>query len=119
MPFEDLTDLERTVLQALVAQYPAVATHLQRQIQAAHVLERRHTGVGFFTDVAVPVGLRCADAVASILDAPVRGEIEGLDHGMTFLAFTQDGLLTGLEGAVLDGGTTDLDLPRCRIRLIR
>lgn len=94
----DLTPLETAVLDMLLAGDDPQLAILREQRRLLRVTDRQHSGVGFFTNVAVPAdapklpggpGLRFGDVIA---------DIAGLAHGAGFLLFVDGGVITMLEG---------------------
>lgn len=105
----ELTDLEIVALSEMVKQHPELA----QQIAAATVTERRNSGVGFFTDLAVD-----RSAAAAIDSKGPLGNVwlnvQGDDNTMTFLLFLEDGYIDCLEGATMGFETVGIDLSSLR-----
>ena len=103
-----LWPIERAVLDAAVHDYPQSAASLQRQIESARVTDFENTGAGFFSTVTVATDApKLPDK--SPLDA-AHGTISGIEHGMGFLAFLEDGRLSLIEGHSFgDDTTVDID----------
>ena len=92
-----LTEFERSVMEALLAGDHAVLQALRSQLDSCKVTSREETGHGFFTRIAVEgEGVRVAGLSARIRD--VGAEIEGLEHGAGFVLVVVDGYLSCLEG---------------------
>lgn len=91
------TEMETTALQAIFAETPAVSTELQRQLGHATVTKRENTGGGFFTDIAVPEDAPRVEC-PKVLGYATHARVEGLEHGLGFVLFMEDGKLHLLEG---------------------
>ena len=100
----DLFDLERAVLDALIAQTADKAPALHQQLSSARVVDRENTGAGFYTRFAITAGERM-DGVGSPL-GDIGAEIEGLKYGMGFLLWLRDGAAEALEGYTYTGDST-------------
>lgn len=109
--FKLLTDLERRVMEMMLAGDHPVLDLLRHQLGASHVLERTYTGVGFFTKFHVPLEVPRIKAARLVLD-DVVGEIPdyyrpGRSWVSHFLLFVEDGVIDTLEGATPDDEWTD------------
>ena len=104
------TNMETAALRAIFAETPAISSDLQRQLSRATVTKRENTGGGFYTDIAVPddvPGVKCP----KVLGYATHARVEGLEHGLGFVLFLEDGRLQLLEGyARGPESTTSLDL---------
>ena len=93
----DLTHIEREVLAWLASRTACEA--LRAQLATAVVVEREHTGVGSYTDLAVPADApRIPDR--ALEEVPVRGPMlrgEGIDMDALSLLWVEDGAITCLE----------------------
>ena len=91
------TQLEQAALHAIFAETPELAGDLERQFERARVKARENTGGGFFTTVAVPDD---APRVSSpkVLGYETHARVDGLEHGLGFVLFMQEGRLHILEG---------------------
>ena len=91
-----LLPIERAVLEAAAHDYQASADGLRQQIATAQVTDFENSGAGFFSTVRVsPEAPRLTDK--SPLDA-ATGNVCGIEHGMGFLVFLDDGYVTLIEG---------------------
>jgi len=97
----DLTTLERKVMQALLDGEDDILSILREQLEATVVVKRKMTGVGFFTTFAVSDDVRRADDRSFKLD-DVIASISGLAHGAGFLLYVEHGALHMLEGYTYD-----------------
>jgi hypothetical protein len=112
------TDLETAVLHAIFAETPEIQESLERQFSSARLLERENSGVGFFTTIAVPDDVP-AVSTPSPLGQEVAANIVGLEHGMGFLLFMQDGRLHVLEGFTYDDSTSELDFEHMKFEVVK
>jgi hypothetical protein len=99
---ESLDDLERAVLEMLVAGDAPSTRRLQEQLAACRVGARDRTGVGFFTTLKMDRTAVGPIEVGSARVGDVVAEIEGLRDGAGFLLTIADGYLDELEGYSYD-----------------
>ena len=92
-----LTVVEQVILQMLLAGDDDVLALLRAQFETAIIISRKMTGVGFFTDFAVPESVERTEPKGFVID-DVHGNLSGLAHGAGFLLFVRDGTLSMLEG---------------------
>jgi len=60
------------------------------------------TGVGFWTSLALPLGIEEVGSGLRIRLSDVEATIDGLEHGAGFVLFIENGLLDNLEGFTYD-----------------
>ena len=102
-----LWPIERAVLDAAAHDYQASSDGLREQMAVAQVTQFENTGAGFFSTVAVsPEAPRITDK--SPLDA-ATGSVAGIEHGMGFLVFLENGHVALIEGYTYDDSTVSLD----------
>ena len=94
----DLTNLEHAVLEAILAEDTVLARGLRGQLAGITVVSRQHTGVGFFTYLAVAADAMPLDPPESTAFGDVSATIPGLVDGAGFVVFVEAGRLTMLEG---------------------
>src|ERR1700761_262902 len=100
---EVLSPLEQAVLDVIALHVPKIADALAGQQGKVRVSVRENTGVGFYTtldfahplikDVASPVGY-------------VGANVAGLQHGMGFMLWLQEGRVHQLEGYTYGNDST-------------
>ena len=97
------THLERAVLRKLFdGPHPALRALLE-QAQLARASSRRFTGAGFFTSLSVPAWLPAASLPSSrIRFGDVGASVQGLEGGLGFMVYVDEGKLTMLEGYCYD-----------------
>jgi len=91
-----LWPIERAVLEATAQDYPQLADALSRQTELAQVTAFENTGAGFFSTVIVS-----PDAPALRAESPLDGaygDVAGIQHGMGFVVFLEEGQLSLIEG---------------------
>ena len=98
----DLTTLEREVMQKLLDGDDLVLAILREQLNVTTVSERKMTGVGFYTNFLVRSDARHASENPSFEIGDVIAQIPGVKHGAGFLLFVRDGALSFLEGFTYD-----------------
>ena len=101
-------ELERLVLDKLLAgDHPALAA-LRRQVARSSVRSRELSGVGFFTDFQLPPDEPPIPSSRSrIRFGDVVAELRGVEGGAGFILFVDDGQLVMLEGYVFMGDWPD------------
>ena len=99
---EQLTDLERSVMEMLLAGEDEVLSGLRSQLVASTFAGREDTGVGFYTTFNVPNGVSRVASGRSFKFGDVSATTPGLQHGVGFLLFVKDGILEMLEGYTYD-----------------
>jgi hypothetical protein len=100
---QELTPLERSVLDAALAGPGRTLESLRHQLENCRVRGREFTGVGFYTDLTPDDSKRVHEIrEADLRITDVWADIESLEHGAGFLLFVKDGLLQMLEGFTYD-----------------
>jgi hypothetical protein len=111
-----LWPIEREVLEIIAAAYPASAEVLCQQIETAQVVSFENSGAGFFSNLAV-----APDAPLLAEKSPLsaaHGEVLGIEHGMGFVVFLEDGRISVIEAySYGDVFTGDLDFSQARYEL--
>jgi hypothetical protein len=110
------TPFERAVLEAICDTYAADREALRAQLATATVRDRENTGGGFFTYFDVD---RRPDAAVSgprLRDGPIA-QIDGLQGGMGFILWLDEGFADCLEGYCYEGSTAGIDLETARFAL--
>lgn len=98
----DLTALERSVLETAFASVETEAG-FREQIEAATVLVRTPSGVGFMTKLRVPEEHRVVDAAAGNAISVIIGEHPALPSGAEFILQIKDGCLNCIEAFCYEG----------------
>jgi hypothetical protein len=91
------TKLELAVLRSIFSETPEVAAELERQLSSAAVKDRENSGAGFFTTIAVPDDATRV-STPRVLGHETHARIVGLELGLGFVLFMEDGKLDVLEG---------------------
>jgi hypothetical protein len=99
---------EQAALGAIVSQYPSLKDALDEQLRQAIVSSRENSGAGFFTRIEMRGSAPTveSDYVIGNVDA------DGLQYGMGFILFMEEGRVSCLEGFSYQGDTTALDFGR-------
>jgi hypothetical protein len=99
----DLTHLEREALEVALAGSEPWVMNLRAQVPLCRVIERRYTGIGFFTDFAcvgcVPVEAPTTESAVPVAWASHPDVESGGDGAITFNVFLKDGVISCLEAA--------------------
>jgi hypothetical protein len=104
------TELELAALHSIFSETPELARQLERQLSVATVTERENTGVGFFTTISVPPTTEQVER-AEPLSGETQARVPGLEYGLGFVLFLDDGRIKTLEGLTYGNESTDsLDL---------
>jgi hypothetical protein len=91
------TDLELAALKSIFSETPELASELERQLTAATVVERENNGGGFFTTISVAPDAPKASS-PKVLGYETQARVAGLEYGLGFVLFMEDGRLHLLEG---------------------
>lgn len=103
MIVDELTDLERNVLEKLLAGAHPVLQALRQQLWGCRVRSRELTGYGFFTELQIDRTVPTAPtSVERLRIGDVNAKIAGLEHGAGFVLFVNGGYLDMLEGYSYD-----------------
>jgi hypothetical protein len=107
---EMLSPLEQAVLDAIALQVPEAADALAGQQGQVRVTARKNTGAGFYTTLDVSRGSPIKGVASPLGD--VGATVTGLQHGMGFLLWLQDGHIHKLEGYSYGESTSGVDFER-------
>ena len=97
-----LTALEQAVIDMLLDKPGEPFEAIRQQLSHATIAERRFTGVGFFTDFAIPHNAPVRRDLPDMTIGDVGAELPGLQHGVGFLLFIRSGVVSMLEGYTYD-----------------
>ena len=97
-----LTPLEKSVLDKLLDKPGETFDTLRRQVSLAKVSKRQFSGVGFFTEFALPGEAQVSRNVDDMTLGDVGAEVPGLEHGAGFVLFIRKGTISMLEGYTYD-----------------
>jgi hypothetical protein len=103
-----LSKLEDAVLRAIAAQYPDANGAIDAQRSVARVTGRNNTGAGSYTTFEVAKSGAVVTVASPIGNVTAR--VQGLDHGMGFILWLQNGRLSKLEGYSLEEDTARIEL---------
>ena len=81
---EQLTTLEKAVLEKLLNGKAEVFQILFKQYLAVQVVDRELTGVGFWTNFTIPATTMKLSGSPSFWFGDVHAKIDGLEHGAGF-----------------------------------
>ncbi len=111
------TDLELAALKSIFLETPELTISLEQQLAVAFVAERENSGCGFFTTMAVsPEALPVTGP--SVLGHQTHARVAGLEQGLSFVLFLEDGKLHMLEGFGYEA-TESLDLSSVSFEVYR
>jgi len=96
------------VLRAIAAQYPDANGAIDAQRSVARVTGRNNTGAGSYTTFEVAKSGTVVTVASPIGNVTAR--VQGLDHGMGFILWLQNGRLSKLEGYSLEEDTARIEL---------
>ncbi len=91
-----LWPIERNVLEIAAAEFADQGAALRRQAETARVVSFENSGAGFFSRIIV-ANISPLSFEKFPLDVGF-GNVLGLEHGMGFLVFLNDGRLSMIEG---------------------
>lgn len=98
----NLTTLEDQVLDMLLRGQDEVLTILRQQAKQLQVTSREKTGVGFYTEFAVPPEAPRVPGRPTFKLGDVNGTADNVNHGLGFLLYVTGGALSLLEGYTYD-----------------
>jgi len=113
----DFTPLEQGVLRAIYEMHPVDRAALEAQLSTAVILSRENTGAGFYTRFSVK---RCSDTAIGgerLRRGPVA-KIDGLEHGMGFILWLNEGYADCLEGYCYEETTTKIALEHAGFEIL-
>ena len=93
-----LSELERTVVEMLLAGDQPILAVLRAQFDRANVAQREFSGVGFFTHFEIPPDVPRLRGRRSFELGDVHADIPGLSVGVDFILFIREGAIDFLEG---------------------
>jgi hypothetical protein len=112
-----LWPIEQEVLEITAAEYPSSAEAFRQQIRTARVVRFENSGAGFFSTIEV-----AGDAPVIPEESPLSGaygNVTGIEHGMGFIVFLEDGRISMVEGYCNGSGpTTDIDFSQAVYELM-
>jgi hypothetical protein len=98
----NLTALENRVLEMLLHGDDETLSVFRQQANEATVLSRQLTGVGFFTKFAVRPQAPRVEGRPTFKFGDVNGIASNVRHGLGFLLYIEDGVISALEGYTYD-----------------
>ena len=93
-----LTPLEKAVIDALLDKPGEPFDTIRQQLSHAAIAKREFTGVGFFTEFALPAEASVRRDLPDETVGGVGASFPGVEHGAGFLLFIRRGVVTMLEG---------------------
>jgi hypothetical protein len=97
-----LTSLQKQVLEMLLNGDDEVLAILREQAKHGSVTSNKETGVGFYAEFVVPSEKQRTPGCQTFRLTDVHGTAAGVNHGLGFVLFVNDGALAGLEGYTYD-----------------
>lgn len=97
-----LTRLEKDVLEKLLDDSGEPFATMREQLACAKVVNREFTGVGFFTEFALPEGAPVKRDLPDMAFGDVCAEFPELRRGAGFVLFIRGGIVAMLEGYTYD-----------------
>jgi hypothetical protein len=110
------TELELAALRSIFSETPDLLSRLEAQLDGAVVVKRENSGTGFFATIAIADP--CLPIGANQLGCETHARVVGLEHGLGFVLFMEDGYLHMLEGWAVED-TTSLDLTALTFEVYR
>ena len=112
----EFTPLEQAILRAICESHRADRAVLEAQLSTARIQSRENTGAGFYTNFTV-------DPIAPIggereRDGP-DAKVEGLEYGMGFLLWFENGYAHSLEGFSYMEDTTEIAFETVAFEIIQ
>ncbi|SRR6266487_5862003 len=94
----ELMPLEAAVLDKLLAKAGEPFDTLREQLAQASVSRREFSGVGFFTNFAIPPDADVRRTPGNAELGPLLADHPQMEHGAGFLLFIREGVICLLEG---------------------
>jgi len=104
---EQLTNLERTVLEMMLVGDNSELRILREQFSKVVVAAREMTGHGFFADLEIPSYLPRLSRNGRVTITDISAHLPDVKHGAGFVLFVDDGALSCLEGFCYDESWPD------------
>ncbi|MCL1987266.1 MAG: hypothetical protein FWG64_04765 [Firmicutes bacterium] len=98
MIISDFENFESKVMNAIINENANISYFLKQQYSIAKIVSREFTGVGFFTEFEISDKSLKLDKSPNLTLGTISAEIKGLNFGMGFVLFVNDGLIATLEG---------------------
>ena len=98
-----LTPLEKAALDMLLDRPGEPYGSLRQQLTHASVAKRDFTGVGFFTEFALPADAPVRRDLPDTTIHDVGADVVGVEHGVGFVLFVRAGVISVLEGYTYTG----------------
>jgi hypothetical protein len=114
----DFTPLEQAVLCAICEMHPVEQAALEGQLSTARILSRENTGAGFYTRFSIKHRSGTAIGGERLRGGPVA-KIDGLEHGMGFILWLNEGYADCLEGYSYEESTTKIALERAGFEILQ
>jgi len=95
-------DFEKILMQFILREPTGQNVLLAQQYAVSEITSRKFTGCGFFTDFYIPNKTFTLPESVN-LELWCLGELEGVEHGVGFILFVRDGVISMLEGYVNTG----------------
>lgn len=115
----NFTNLEVAALRSIFSETPDLEADLNRQLDAAIVIQRENSGGGFFTTISVANSAPKLSS-SSVLGCETQARVDGLQYGLGFVLFIKRGMLHMLEGFAWGPETTaSFDLSHMSFEIYR
>jgi hypothetical protein len=114
----DFTPLERAVLHAICEVHLVDRAALEAQLSTAIVLSRENTGAGSYTRFSVERSSLAAIGGERLRHGP-SARIEGLEHGMGFILWLEEGYADCLEAYSYEESTTGIALEQAGFEILQ
>ena len=116
---DSFTPLERTALDAILAEMVEGRDAVERQLLHAKVLSRENTGGGFYADLKATPDAGRLNPRKAPLGLNVWIGIDGLQYGIGAILHCEDGYISHLEGyAVGPEDTSSIDFRHVQFAII-
>src|SRR5262245_58103578 len=98
-----MNELEREVMRALLDGPGEELAILRQQAARATIASREHTGVGFYTNLAVPDDVPQLSIKRRFHLGDIAADVQGVEHGVLFILWGENGRIECLEGSTYTG----------------
>ena len=106
MSTENVDEMIDEVMEQLLAGDHPYLPILREQYRSAH-MSVEETGVGYVVEFEIPNDVERIPETADFNFGNVEARMDGLDYGLGFVLFVQDGFITELEGFTYEESLPD------------
>lgn len=92
-----IEQFESDVIKNIIAENSTISENLEKQYQAAKVINREFSGYGFYTNFEITDKKLRLKEIKNMELGNTQAKLDGLKFGAGFILFIKDGLIKSLE----------------------